>query len=129
MRLFDLRGSDAFVAVTAFACFFCALFFTSVAFAQYEQLPQAGITPYTPYQHSDIDIVNLHTGNVNVHIPLVSFPQLGSQLKLDFVIRYNEPQWSVDGIYFSAGISVSNPGTYKGQWLLTNTSVAPRLLV
>lgn len=75
-------------------CLIALLLYSVSAYAQYAALPQAGIPGFTAFQHSDIDSVNLQTGNVNVHIPLVSFPQLGD-LKLDFVVRYNEPQWTV----------------------------------
>jgi hypothetical protein len=65
----------------------------SHGWAQLDYLPQVGIKEFATYQYSDIDSVDLSTGNVNLHIPLVGFPQKGGKLRLNFFIRYNEPQW------------------------------------
>lgn len=65
----------------------------SFAHAQYDYLPQVGIKNFATYQYSDVDSVDLSTGNVNLHIPLVGFPQKDDKLRLNFMIRYNEPQW------------------------------------
>ncbi len=61
--------------------------------AQYDYLPQVGIKNFVTYQQSNVDSVDLDTGNINLHIPLISFPQKGNKLRLAFFIRYNEPQW------------------------------------
>ena len=60
--------------------------------AQIASAPHVGIAAFETYQQSDVDSVNLTNGNVYVHIPLVSFPQLGNSLKLNFMIRFNAPQ-------------------------------------
>ena len=47
-----------------------------------------GIKPYGSYQGGDIDTVNLSSGSVNLHIPVVSFPQRGD-LDLSFYLSLN----------------------------------------
>ncbi len=41
------------------------------------------------YQGADIDSVNLATGNLSLHIPLISYPQRGGKLHLDYFIAYS----------------------------------------
>ncbi|WP_187143387.1 RHS repeat-associated core domain-containing protein [Terriglobus albidus] len=91
--------------------------YSATCFAQYDYLPKVGIKDFATYQQSSIDSVDLDTGNVNLHIPLLGFPQKGSKLRLNFIVRYNEPQW------FSAiGMPLYNPtiGGYSaaGFWKL-----------
>jgi hypothetical protein len=45
--------------------------------------------PYHVYQGGNIDNVNLDNGSLNVRIPLVSYPQRGSQLALDFALVFS----------------------------------------
>lgn len=49
----------------------------------------SGWTPYQTYQGGDIDSVDMATGSLNLHIPLISFPQRGGRLRLNFVLNYN----------------------------------------
>src|SRR5947208_13782266 len=120
--------------------------FSSNARAQLDYLPQVGIKEFATYQHSDIDSVDLSTGNVNLHIPLVGFPQKGGKLRLNFMIRYNEPQWigllsdqiqvnSSNGQLTSNGIwKLQNPYTWRvlgadvvrDQGITTTDSMTPR---
>ena len=73
--------------------FVLLMFMGMPALAQLSASPQSGITPFTPYQHSDIDSVNLSSGNVNLHIPIVSFPQAGGNLTMDFTAVFNQSTW------------------------------------
>ncbi|MBS1800479.1 MAG: hypothetical protein JSS95_11715 [Acidobacteria bacterium] len=86
--------------------------------AQYDFLPQVGIKTFATYQNSEIDSVDLSSGNVNLHIPLVGFPQIGGKLRLNFVVRYNEPQWML----VMGAVQGSQGGTYpfvsSGFWKL-----------
>ena len=50
---------------------------------------QLGLAPYQSFHGSDIDTVNLSTGNLVVRLPLMSYPQKGSALKLSFSAQYN----------------------------------------
>ncbi|KAA6461893.1 hypothetical protein DYQ86_09605 [Acidobacteria bacterium AB60] len=47
----------------------------------------AGNQPGISFSGSDIDAINLANGMLNVHIPLLSFPQRGGKLRLDFSFR------------------------------------------
>jgi YD repeat-containing protein len=110
-----------FCRIALLTSFFLGL--SSHVWAQLDYLPQVGIKEFATYQHSDIDSVDLTTGNVNLHIPLVGFPQKGGKLRLDFVIRYNEPQW-----YAAVGVPTPIPSggyTASGFWKV-NTSGSPR---
>ena len=49
----------------------------------------SGFTPYQSYHGGDIDSINTGTGSLNLHIPLISFPQRGGRLRLNFSINYN----------------------------------------
>lgn len=96
---------------------FCAFFPTVDAVAQYDFLPQVGIKEFATYQQTSVDSVDLGTGNVNVHIPLIAFPQKGGKLRLSFMIRYNEPQWS----FGSGAIGTNSNGLItSGNWGITN---------
>ncbi|HXE90757.1 MAG TPA: hypothetical protein VNK82_07325, partial [Terriglobales bacterium] len=56
---------------------------------------EQGLKPYGQYQGGDIDSVSLTSGNLVLHIPLVSYPQRGQNLTLDFQIVYNNKSWEV----------------------------------
>jgi RHS repeat-associated protein len=48
-----------------------------------------GLQEYHNYQGGDIDHINLDNGNLSITIPLVSYPQRGSSLKMDLALIYN----------------------------------------
>lgn len=48
-----------------------------------------GMQPYHVYQSGQIDNVNLDNGSLNVAIPLVSYPQRGSQLSMSFELVFS----------------------------------------
>ena len=50
---------------------------------------QPGLMPYQSYHGGDIDKINLSNGILNVQIPLISYPQRGGKLKLDFALAFN----------------------------------------
>jgi YD repeat-containing protein len=53
-----------------------------------------GIKPYGSYTGSEIDVVSFENGKLDLHIPLLSFPQRGN-LKASFTIRYNNPGYTL----------------------------------
>ncbi|MGA9669745.1 MAG: hypothetical protein WBQ94_11075 [Terracidiphilus sp.] len=55
----------------------------------------SGLQPFQSYHGGDIDEINLSNGDLHVHIPLVSYPQRGGKLKLDFALEYNGKPFSV----------------------------------
>jgi len=100
--------------------------FPLVAGGQLVSTQQAGISDNQSFQHSDIDSVNLSNGNLNLHIPLVSFPQLGNNLKLSFGIRFNAPEWTTS-IGVAAIPQYFQQQTYLAQWYVANAySTNPR---
>lgn len=85
-----------------------------------------GSSPYATYNGGNIDSINPVSGNVFLHIPLLSYPQRGHALRLAFNIYYNDKRWfirnetqnietgQVQGqwSYFNSGSSSSNAGVY-----------------
>jgi hypothetical protein len=65
------------------------MIFPGVAAAQNPQDFNSGLTPYQGFHGGDIDSINMANGNVNLRIPLISFPQRGGALRLNFVLNYN----------------------------------------
>jgi RHS repeat-associated protein len=57
-----------------------------------QDLPQdiaSGIQQYQSYHGGTIDQVSLASGNLHAKIPLISYPQRGGKLKLDFALEFN----------------------------------------
>jgi hypothetical protein len=54
---------------------------------------ESGMKPYGSYHGGDIDTVALFNGKLDLHIPLVSWPQRGN-LKFGFTIRYDDPRYT-----------------------------------
>lgn len=65
------------------------MIFPEVAASQNPQDFNSGLTPYQGFHGGDIDSINMASGNLNLHIPLISFPQRGGALRLNFAINYN----------------------------------------
>lgn len=84
-----MRVSKYLLAVSLLA--FMLVLLPRLGFAQTQTTPDfnSGFTPYQQYHGGDIDSINMATGSVNLHIPLISFPQKGSGLRLTFAINYN----------------------------------------
>jgi len=62
--------------------------------AQIQPNLEQGLKPYGSYQGGNIDSVSLTNGNLNLHVPLVSYPQRGGKLSLSFSLRYNNKGWT-----------------------------------
>jgi RHS repeat-associated protein len=64
------------------------------AIAQENQVYETGLNPYATYQSGNIDSINLFNRGLNVDIPLISYPQRGGKLTLDFDLHYlNQGNW------------------------------------
>ncbi len=66
-----------------------------------QELPQdisAGLQAYQSYHGGAIDQVNLSNGNLHLSIPLISYPQRGGKLKLDFSLQFNGKPQSVSPV-------------------------------
>jgi RHS repeat-associated protein len=72
-----------------------------------------GESPYAIYNNpADIDHVNPINGNIYIKIPLLSYPQVGKGLRLQFNIYYNEKQWYIPNF----APSPQQNGTFTGAW-------------
>src|ERR1051326_522571 len=80
------------------------------AFAQEPFDLQKGLTPYGSYNGGNLDSVNMLNGNVTLHIPLISFPQRGRTLDLNYSIYDNDKKF-----IFNYVMSGPNVG---GNWSL-----------
>jgi len=56
---------------------------------------ETGLKPYGTYHGGDIDTVSVFNGKIDLHVPLVSYPQRGS-LQFGFTLRYDNPRPEVD---------------------------------
>src|SRR3954464_7829368 len=68
----------------------------SLAFCQSMADLDNGMKPYGAFHGGSIDSVSLANGNLNLHIPLISYPQRGGKLGLDFYIGYHSKAWSIE---------------------------------
>src|ERR1700724_1941119 len=50
---------------------------------------QMGIWRFGSYHGGDIDTIPLLNGRLMVDVPLISYPQRGDKLKLNFVLHYH----------------------------------------
>ncbi len=67
------------------------LFAASVQTARAQDDPafENGLKPFGSYHAGNIDHIDLSNVALNVDIPLISYPQRGGKLKLDFVLHYH----------------------------------------
>lgn len=72
-----------------------------------------GQSPYAIYNNpADIDHVNPINGNIFISVPLLSYPQVGKDLRLQFNIYYNDKQWYIPNFTPNP----ANNGTFTGAW-------------
>ncbi len=57
-----------------------------------------GLTPTHSFSGSDIDHVSLNNHNINLTIPLFSYPQVGDKLKFGFHVSFNNKGWVQLGV-------------------------------
>jgi hypothetical protein len=76
------------------ALLFAALLIQTAMAQQNANLEQ-GLKPYGSYQGGNVDSVSMTNGNLGLHIPIVSYPQRGGKLRMNFFIRYNNKGWQV----------------------------------
>ena len=53
-----------------------------------------GLKPYGAYHGSDLDLVSIENGKLDLHIPLLSYPQRGN-LQMDFTVRVSNPTFGL----------------------------------
>lgn len=73
---------------------------------------QLGIKTFGSYHGGDLDSIDTTSGKLTVHIPLLSYPQLG-RLHLNYSIHYDSPMftWFNDGIDPPGWLPISSPDT------------------
>jgi hypothetical protein len=73
-----------------------SLFFMAAVFASAQDLAgiEQGIKPYGSYEGGDIDFVSMVNGSLQVRIPLVSLPQRGGRVKVDYTLLYQNPYYT-----------------------------------
>lgn len=85
---------------------------------------EMGFQANQSYHGGDIDSVNLATGNVVIHVPLLTYPQRGNQLDLSFNLYYNGKSYRINlnnnRLEWGAAVSVLAlpPGAYVSSNLL-----------
>jgi YD repeat-containing protein len=96
------------------ACLFFAASISTTSNAQVTADIAQGQTPYGVYQMGDIDSVNAVNGNVSLRIPLLSYPQRGKDLRMDFYIYSNDKQWTIGN--FQDVLQANGSSYWEGQW-------------
>lgn len=56
--------------------------------AQQDPPFELGLKPFGSYHGGNIDNINVMNGQLGLDIPLISYPQRGGRLKLDYHLRY-----------------------------------------
>ncbi len=79
----------------AFTCLFLAALSSKTSIAQVTADTAQGQSPYGVYRVGDIDSVNVVNGNLSLRIPLLSYPQRGKDLRMDFYIYSNDKKWII----------------------------------
>ncbi len=64
-----------------------------VASAQQTSELESGLKPFGSFQGGDIDSVSLSSGNLVLHIPLISYPQRGGMLRVSYFLLVNAKNW------------------------------------
>jgi RHS repeat-associated protein len=99
----------------------CVLLIVGVSaqtvFAQDDPNFEIGLKPFGSYQMGNIDTINLSNGSLGVDIPLLSYPQRGGKLTLDFTLHYfNGSSYQIQACYsepFDTGCDHEAFGSYS----------------
>src|ERR1700733_3374411 len=94
------------------------------AIAQQDQVFETGLNPYRTYQSGNIDSINVLNRGLNEDIPLISYPQRGGKLNLDFDLHYiNQGNWynctpgtNCSGYYGSGQALINGFGVIPKNW-------------
>lgn len=70
---------------------------TGMAFAQDQAGLEQGLKPYGSFEGGDFDSISMVNRGINLHIPLVSYPQRGN-LHLGFYIMYQNPVYEAQQV-------------------------------
>jgi RHS repeat-associated protein len=98
-----MRSTRAFLLILLVTLCATPLAFSQTAYP-YDPILDVGNHPLQSYHGAEIDSVNLATGNLSLHIPLISYPQRGGRFHLDYSIGY------------SSGALIQFHAPYNGPW-------------
>ena len=96
---------------------FCLFLASQTSYAQ-SGIPGNGMIADHDYMHDAIDSVDLNSGNIILHIPIVSYKQRGTLPDFTLVARYNSPQWFVSADerpILPTGFMISSPSQVELQ--------------
>ena len=79
----------------ALSCLFLVALISKTSIAQVTADIAQGQSPYGVYQVGNIDSVNVVNGNLSLRIPLLNYPEVGQDLRMDFHIYSNDKQWYI----------------------------------
>lgn len=81
-----MRICSAFIAcaITTLVLLFAAMAANAQTVAGAEQ----GMKPYGSYEGGNIDSISMVNGSLTLHIPIISYPQRGGKLHMDFYLYY-----------------------------------------
>ena len=101
------------------------LFSVGLSFAQGDPTFTQGLKAYGSYHGGDIDAISLENGKLDLHAPLLSYPQRGD-LQMNFTIRYNNPTFSVTQICVEGtNCQYLTASARTAGWLGQGVSVVP----
>ena len=69
---------------------------TMLAVGQTAPNIENGLKSFGSYSGSDVDTVNLQSGNLMFHVPLFSYPQRGGKISLSYAFENSSKNWSVE---------------------------------
>ncbi len=75
-------------------CILSAVLLFGKIFAFPQAANEQGIKPYGSYHGGDIDATNVSNHHLELRIPVLSYPQRGTALKLSFIARFHNAVWN-----------------------------------
>jgi hypothetical protein len=81
----------------------------ATAIAQDTPSLETGLKPYGSYAGGDLDSISLSGGNLTLHIPIISYPQRGGKLDVQYFLVLNAKSWV-------AQRTVTNAQLNQGYW-------------
>jgi YD repeat-containing protein len=75
-------------------CILSAVLLFGNIFAFPQAANEQGIKPYGSYHGGDIDQISVSNNHLELRLPLLSYPQRGTRLKLSFTGLFHNPVWN-----------------------------------
>jgi YD repeat-containing protein len=83
---------------------------------------QPGLMPYQSYFGGKIDNISLSSGGLNIQIPLVSYPQRGGRLKMDFELVFNSKPLAYTDVC-TVQVPHGPPPTCQWRWIPNSSTI------